>query len=80
MNRHLRPSALHQLETEHAAIERQRPIDVGDFQMHMPDADAGIDRCVVHFSLPSQLAFAVTLRASGATRKAVMRLRVLRRT
>jgi hypothetical protein len=68
----LRPPALHQLEAEHAAIKAKRAIDIGDLEMDMADADAGIALI--------QLAFAIGLRVSGATRKAVMRLRVLRST
>ena len=33
-----------QLEAEHAAIEGERPLDVGDLEMGVADADAGIDR------------------------------------
>ena len=40
----LRPVALHQLEAEHAAIESERTIKIRDLQMHMADADTGIDR------------------------------------
>jgi phosphoketolase len=35
--------ALHQLETEHPAIERQRAIEIGDLEMHMPDPRTGYD-------------------------------------
>ncbi len=75
MKRRLLADALRQLEAEHAAIESERPVDIGDFEMHVTDADSGIDRRIAH-----QLALAVTLRVSGATRKAVIRLRDLRRT
>ena len=70
---------LHQLETEHAAIEVQRAIEIGDFEMHMADANAGIDRSVCHVSAFNSL-WPLLLRASGATRSAVMRLRFLRKT
>ena len=33
--------ALLQLETEHAAVKPKRAVEVGDFQMHMPDPCAG---------------------------------------
>ena len=33
-----------QRKPEHAAIERQRPFDVGDLQMDMADAGPRIDR------------------------------------
>ena len=33
-----------QREAEHAAIERERPFDIGDFQMDMADAGLRIDR------------------------------------
>ena len=35
--------ALHHLEAEHVAIETERAIEVGDFEMNMPDAGAGDD-------------------------------------
>ena len=35
---------LDQLKTEHAAIKRQRPVEIGDFQMHVADAHAGVNR------------------------------------
>ena len=41
----LLPQALHQLKTEHAAVERQRAIEIGDLEMHVADAYPGIDRC-----------------------------------
>jgi len=34
--RGLRTSALHQLETKHTAIERERPVDVGNFRCTRP--------------------------------------------
>ena len=73
----LAPPALHQLEAEHAAIKVKRPIDIGDLEMEWtwPMWTPGsMDGALI------QLAFAVGLRVSGATRKAVMRLRVLRST
>ena len=36
--------ALGQLEAEHAAIEAQRPLEVGHLQVDMADAGAGVDR------------------------------------
>jgi hypothetical protein len=77
--RRLPADALHQLEAEHAAIKIKRAIEIGDLEMDMADANAGIDRSVFHVAF-CQLALAVILRASGATRSAVMRLRFLRRT
>jgi hypothetical protein len=44
----LRSAPLHQLEAEHAAIELQRPIKLGDLEMDMADAGAGIDRWSGH--------------------------------
>jgi hypothetical protein len=38
------PQALHQFETEHAAVKDERAVEVGDFQMHVAEADARIDR------------------------------------
>ena len=35
--------ALHQLETEHAAIEAQRALEIGDLEMDMADSSAGDD-------------------------------------
>ena len=71
----LRPPALHQLEAKHAAIKGKRAIDIGDLKMDMADATPGsMEGALI------QLAFAVGLRLSGATRNAVMRLRVLRST
>jgi len=32
-----------QRETQHAAIEIERPLQIGDLQVHMPDAHAGVD-------------------------------------
>ena len=37
--------SLRQFETEHAAIERQRPIEIGNLQMNVPNANARIDGC-----------------------------------
>ena len=39
-----RTVTLDQLEAEHAAIEGERAVDVGDLQVHMADPGAGIDR------------------------------------
>src|SRR5947209_20197851 len=39
--------ALSQLKTKHSAIEGQGSIQVGNFQMHVPDADTWID-CSSH--------------------------------
>jgi hypothetical protein len=36
--------ALDQLEAEDAAVEVERPLEVGDFQVDVADVDAGIDR------------------------------------
>jgi hypothetical protein len=35
-----------ELETEHVAPERERPVEVGDLQVDVADVDAGIDRHV----------------------------------
>src|SRR5579871_291482 len=85
--RRLRTDALHQVETEHAAIKGERAIDVGDLEMDVTDAHSAVDRRAglvkrnwIASIIAHQFAFAVTLRVSGATRKAVMRLRDLRKT
>ena len=44
--RGLRAVARDQRKAEHAAIERQRPLDIGDFEMDMADAGLRIDRTV----------------------------------
>jgi hypothetical protein len=36
--------ALCQFEPEHIAVERERPIEIRDFQMHMSDPDSRVDR------------------------------------
>src|SRR4051812_10716257 len=36
--------ALRDVEAEHVSIEAQRPVDVGDFQVHVADVHPGIDR------------------------------------
>ena len=36
--------ALHQLEAEHAAVEVEGAVDVGDLEVDVADVDAGIDR------------------------------------
>jgi hypothetical protein len=46
----LRTKPLLQFKPQHAAIKFQCAIKVGDFQMHMADADAGINRQGVNFS------------------------------
>ena len=38
---------LHQLEAEHAAIEAERAIEIGDLEMDMPDPGAGDDGWIV---------------------------------
>ena len=35
-------------QPEGVAVEGQRPVQVGDAQMHVPDADRGVDGLVVH--------------------------------
>ena len=44
--------ALDQLEAENAAIKAERPLDIGDLEVDMPDAGLGGDRfcCLRHFS------------------------------
>jgi hypothetical protein len=39
----LRTKLLHELEAEHAAIEIERALQVGDFQVDVPDADRWIN-------------------------------------
>jgi hypothetical protein len=38
--------ALHQRKAEHAAVEGQRPLKVGNFQVNVPDHYAGVDRVI----------------------------------
>ena len=35
--------ALLQLEAEHADVEAERTVEVGDLQVHVPDVDAGVE-------------------------------------
>jgi len=42
--RRLQAKPLRQLKAEYAAIKGQRPVDIGDLQMHVADADACVDR------------------------------------
>src|SRR5664280_3628336 len=39
----LRPEALHEFETEHAAVEIERALQVGDLQVNVSNAERGID-------------------------------------
>ena len=41
--RGLRAVALHELETENAAVEAEGAVEVGDLEMNMADAGAGGD-------------------------------------
>src|SRR6476659_9803420 len=34
-------------EAEHVAVERDRALEIGDAQVHVPDAGLGVDRCVL---------------------------------
>ena len=36
--------ALHEVEAEHAAVEVERAVDVGDLEMDVADVHPGIDR------------------------------------
>ena len=45
--RRARAHALHQLKAEHAAIEAERAIEIGDLEMDMPDPRAGDDGWVL---------------------------------
>ena len=47
--------ALGQLEAEHAAIELERAVDVGDFEVDVADVDAGIDRLLAIEAPPASL-------------------------
>jgi len=38
-----RPEAGRQLEPQHAVVERQRAVEIGDLEVHVPDADAWVD-------------------------------------
>ncbi len=38
------PDPLLQLEAEHAAVEVERTVDVGHFEVDVADVDAGVDR------------------------------------
>jgi hypothetical protein len=39
----LAAEALLNLETENAAVKSEGAVEIGDFKMHVADADAGID-------------------------------------
>src|SRR5712691_12972986 len=41
--RRTRAHALLQLEAEHAAVEAERAVEIGDLQVHVPDPGAGND-------------------------------------
>ncbi len=41
--RRLAPVTLRQRKAEHAAVKAQRPLQVGDLEMHVADADFGMD-------------------------------------
>src|SRR3954447_20715182 len=43
--------AMLELEAEHAAVEVERAVDVGDLQVHVPDVHARIDRASVHAAI-----------------------------
>lgn len=51
----LGPIALHQFKAEHAAVEGQRPLKVGNFQVNVPDLCARVDGsfglALVHYGL-----------------------------
>ena len=40
--------AVLELEAEHAAVEVERPVEVRDFEVHVPDVHAGVDRAWRH--------------------------------
>lgn len=46
--------ALGQFETQHAAVEEKRALQIGNSKMHMTDGDVWIYRPIIHynFSLP----------------------------
>ena len=52
--RRARTQPLRHLKAEHAAVKRQRAIEIGDLEMNMPDPGAGDDGGIVgHFKLRS---------------------------
>ncbi len=53
--RRLVTDALRELETKHTAVKGERALEVGDLEMHVADADAGIDGLCVHaFTIPQR--------------------------
>jgi hypothetical protein len=48
--RRLITQPLHQLETEHVAVEPERAFKISDLQVHMTYSNAGIDRIEWHVS------------------------------
>ena len=43
-----------ELEAEHAAVEVECPVEVGDLEVHMPDVHAWIDRAGLHMAIVLQ--------------------------
>ena len=59
--------ALLQLEAEHAAVEVERAVDVGDLEVDVADVDAGVDRLVVAGSpVASPSSASLTRRSASA--------------
>ena len=42
---------LRQREAQHAAVEAERTLKIGDLEMHVPDADLWMDWLVIHRGL-----------------------------
>ena len=56
--------ALHQLEAEHAAVEVEGAVDVGDLEVDVADVDAGVDRLARVAQPPSSAS--LTRRSASA--------------
>ena len=67
--RGLRAEALLQFKTQHSTIKFQRAFKIGHFQMHMADADAGMDgrkvRCHNLLQFAADLIWANAFRAAA---------------
>jgi hypothetical protein len=44
--------ALHQLKTQHAAIEAERAVEIGDLQVNVADSGAGVDGWILRHAAP----------------------------
>ena len=69
--RRARAHALHHLEAEHAAIEAERAIEIGDLEMNMPDPGAGDDGWVVGHVMSPCCSYLAPLAGRGRIREAI---------